>query len=54
MRGLKFSLVQLIICIGLILFIAFTLVKNYRPQPQSNVPDIEPAITIPFQNIKIK
>lgn len=52
---MKFSLLQLTLCIAIILFIAFFVIKTYsgiRPIKIS-APD-NPQITVPFQNIKIK
>jgi uncharacterized protein (UPF0333 family) len=54
MKGLKFSLLQLIICVCLILFIAFVLINAYKPSVSPTVAPQDPVVTIPFQQIKVK
>ncbi len=56
MRGLKFSLIQLLVCIGLILLIAVLLISatsGQEPSTETGFPQ-QPQATIPFQEIKIK
>ncbi len=54
MRGLRFTLLQLLLCIGIILFIAFVII--IRPQPHSTqvAQPQDPVPTVPFMNIKMK
>lgn len=45
---------QLIVCVGIILFIAYVLLKGYNPKPARYTIPENPQITIPFQQIKVK
>lgn len=50
---MKFSLIQLLLAVTIILIIAFLVLTNYKPtNTKYSVPD-HPMITIPFQQIKI-
>jgi hypothetical protein len=54
MKGLRFTLLQLLVCIGIVLFIAFVII--IRPQPHSTqvAQPQDPVPTVPFMNIKMK
>lgn len=51
---MKFSLAQLAICVAIILFIAYVVIKGYNPKQTKIVVPENPQITIPFQQIKMK
>lgn len=53
-KGLKFSLLQLIVCVVLILFIAMVLIYSYNPPENVITAPIQPQVTLPFQEIKLK
>lgn len=54
MGKLRFSLLQLVVSIAIILFIAYTVINNYQPQTTRANDPFQPQVTIPFQNIKLK
>lgn len=57
MRGLRFSLLQLVISIGLILIIAYFVIKigeNSGNNQSQSGDELNPQVTIPFQQIQVK
>jgi hypothetical protein len=50
---MKFSLIQLLICIALILLISFVLISYFGSKPTETTLPQQPGVTIPFTNLKI-
>ena len=50
----KFSLIQLLICVGLILFITVVLIQNVHITPRKTNVSVTPSVKIPFMNIREK